>query len=234
MKGHVPQPNVISRVMEVDHARLRLVSPQDIDGLDLELLWKRQVRFVGPTTKLASEILDDSRELGRPLLHPRAGSPQHLRRWRLAFRAEHQLRARVAQSDLLLPSEVAVECERAEHRVDKWLLRWFLLAEQLTKPAKHIGCVLVARSFVFDVAVKRQVARRRGQASQMARSSSASARVAYRSERFGAHIRPMTSAAPVGSPMKFGLSDWLNAATRSSASIALPFPARTASASCLG
>ena len=48
--------------MEVNHARLWLVSPQDVDGLDLKLLWGWQIRLVGPTAKLAAHVLNNLRE----------------------------------------------------------------------------------------------------------------------------------------------------------------------------
>src|SRR5262249_18499081 len=70
--------------------------------------------------------------------------------------------------------------------------------------------------------------------SQMARSSSASARVAYRSARWGPHLRPMPRAAPAGWVMRLGLSPGLSSAARSPASMAGPLPANTASTPCRG
>src|SRR5947207_12711471 len=58
MEAHMPCPDVVAWVIEVDHAGFRLVSPQDVDGLNLKLLWNREIRLVRPIAELAADILD--------------------------------------------------------------------------------------------------------------------------------------------------------------------------------
>src|SRR4051812_20167305 len=63
VKCDVPKADVIAGVMEIDHSRVRLVAPEDVHRLDLKFSRLRQVRFAGPTLKLAADVLNYFREL---------------------------------------------------------------------------------------------------------------------------------------------------------------------------
>src|SRR5438552_482040 len=58
IEGYMPKSDLVPGIMEVNHARARLVAPQDIDRFDLKLLrGYRDIRLAGPTAKLLADIL---------------------------------------------------------------------------------------------------------------------------------------------------------------------------------